>query len=197
MNEQDGEDIEPTSENQSDQGEERATESAPASDALAEAKAETARMKDQWVRTAADFDNFRKRTRREIEDARKGGREDLLREILPVFDNLERAIQSAQSATEAKPVADGLTMILRQLVDTLARVGITKVPAVGQRFDPAVHDAIQQLDTDEHPAGTVVAEVQPGYLQGDRLVRAAMVIVAKPKTNHGGHDDADPSESSE
>lgn len=155
-------------------------------DPLAEARAEAARMKDQWMRTAADFDNFRKRTRRELEDTRKAGKEDLLKEFLPVFDNLERAINSAQRATEVKAVAEGLQMILRQYLDTLARGGITKVPSVGAQFDPAHHEAIQQVETDDHPAGTVVAEVQPGYVQGERLVRPAMVVVAKPKSKSEG-----------
>lgn len=155
-------------------------------DPLAEAKAEAARMKDQWMRTAADFDNFRKRTRRELEDTRKAGKEDLLKEFLPVFDNLERAIQSAQRATEIKGVAEGLQMVLRQYLDTLARGGITKVPAVGAQFDPTHHEAIQQIETDDHPPGTVVAEVQPGYVQGERLIRPAMVVVAKPKAKGEG-----------
>lgn len=153
-----------------------------APDPVAEAKAEAARMKEQWMRTAADFDNFRKRSRRELEDTRKAGKEDLLKEFLPVFDNLERAIQSAQRATDVKGVAEGLQMVLRQYVDTLARGGITKVPTVGAQFDPTHHEAIQQVETDEQPPGTVVAEVQPGYMQGDRLIRAAMVVVAKPKS---------------
>lgn len=173
--------------------ESQAPSSAPLSDAteatsaptdpLAEAKAEAARMKEQWVRTAADFDNFRKRSRKEIEDARKGGREELLKELLPVFDNLDRAIQSAQRAQDVKAVAQGLEMVLRQFLDTLGRTGISKVKTVGSIFDPSVHEAIQQVESDEHPPGTVVAEVQPGYVQGDRLVRAAMVVVAKGKTD--------------
>jgi len=162
---------------------------APASDPLAEAKAEAAKMKDQWMRTAADFDNFRKRSRRELEDTRKAGKEDLLKEFLPVFDNLERAIQSAQRATDVKGVAEGLQMVLRQYVDTLARGGITKVPTVGHQFDPSHHEAIQQVETDEHPIGTVVAEVQPGYIQGERLIRAAMVVVAKPKAKSDKSDE--------
>ena len=121
-------------------------EAAAPADPLAEAKAEAQRNKEQWMRTAADFDNFRKRSRREVEDARKGGREEMLKEFLPVFDNLERAIQSAQRAQEVKPVADGLNMILRQFLDTLGRVNIQKVPATGQQFDPAVHEAIQQVE---------------------------------------------------
>ena len=154
----------------------------PIADPLAEARAETARMKEQWMRTAADFDNFRKRSRRELEDARKSGREELLKELLPVFDNLERAVQSAQRATDVKPVAEGLSMVIKQFVDTLGRVGITKVPTVGNAFDPSIHEAIQQVETDEHTPGTVIAEVQPGYVQNERLVRAAMVVVAKAKS---------------
>lgn len=156
---------------------------APAADPLAEAKAEAARFKDQWMRSAADFDNFRKRSRRELEDTRKAGREELLKDLLPVFDNLERAMTSAERATEVKPVSDGLKMVLRQFIDTLGRTGITKVPTVGHAFDPGRHEAIQQVETDDQPPGTVVAEVQPGYVQGDRLIRAAMVVVAKPKAS--------------
>jgi molecular chaperone GrpE len=161
-------------------------------DPIAEAKADAARFREQWMRSAADFDNFRKRSRRELEDARKGGKEELLKEFLPVFDNLERAVQSAHRATDMKGVADGLQMVLRQYADTLARGGITKVPTIGTRFDPSHHEAIQQVETDEHPAGTVIAEVQPGYLQGERLIRAAMVVVAKPTSKDSaasGDDD--------
>ncbi len=158
------------------------TPEAGGDDPLASSRAEVARLKDMWMRTAADFDNFRKRSRRELEDARKGGREELLKELLPVFDNLERAVQSSQRATEVKGVVDGLTMVLKQFTDTLGRIGIAKVPTIGASFNPQQHEAIQQIETEEHPAGTIVAEVQPGYVQGDRLVRAAMVVVAKPKT---------------
>jgi molecular chaperone GrpE len=155
---------------------------APPPDPLAEARAEAARLKEQWMRVAADFDNFRKRTRRDLEDARKAGREELLKDLLPVFDNLERAIHSAARAQEVKAVADGLSMVIKQFVDVLGRTGISKVPTTGKAFDPTVHEAIQQIETDEHPVGTVVAEVQPGYVNGERLVRAAMVVVAKPKS---------------
>ncbi len=151
-------------------------------EALELAKAETAKMKEQLLRTAADFDNYRKRSRKEVEDARKGGKEDLLKEFLPVFDNLDRGMQSAKNATEVSAVAEGLAMVLRQFVDTLARQGITKVPTVGTPFDPSVHEAIQQVESDE-PVGNVVAEVQSGYLQSGRLVRAALVVVAKPRAS--------------
>lgn len=169
-----------------------ATETAEAAappDPVAAAKAEAQKNKEQWMRTAADFDNFRKRSRREIDDARRGGREEMMKELLPVFDNLERGIQSALRAQDVKAVADGLSMILRQFVDTLGRMNITKVPTVGKEFDPTVHEAIQQVETDEHTPGTIVAEVQPGYVQGDRLVRPAMVVVAKAKQVVGATDE--------
>ena len=154
-------------------------------DPLAHAQAEAARMKDQWLRTAADFDNYRKRARKELEDARRGGREELLRAVLPVFDNLERAIQSAQRSHDVKAVSDGLSMVARQFVESLGREGIVRVPTIGHPFDPSVHEAIQQVETSDHAPGTVLAEVQPGYTQGERLVRAAMVVVAKSKGGDG------------
>ena len=80
----------------------------------------------------------------------------------------------------AKAIAEGVRMVLKQFGDSIGRLGIKRVVGTGQPFDPLVHEAIQQVETTEHPAGTIVAEVQPGYLYGDRLIRAAMVVVAKP-----------------
>jgi molecular chaperone GrpE len=162
------------------------SEPPPVPDPLAQAREEAQRLKDAWMRTAADFDNFRKRSRRELEDARRSGREELLKELLPVFDNLERGILSAKTATEVKGVVDGLSMILKQFESTLSKVGIQKVQTVGAIFDPMMHEAIQQVETSEHPPGTVVAEVQPGYMAGEKLIRAAMVVVAKPKSEEPG-----------
>ena len=171
----------------SDPGGDAATGSADPADPLSEARAEVSKLKDALLRTAADFDNFRKRTRKEVDDARKAGREDLLRALLPVFDNLERAIQSALRATDVKGVADGLSMVQRQFVESLARDGITRIATVGQAFDPGVHEAIQQVETAEHAPGTILAEVQPGYTPGrSPRTRAAMVVVAKPKASDEG-----------
>jgi molecular chaperone GrpE len=174
-----------------------ASESPPASsqrpgETLAEVQAEATRLKDALLRTAADFDNFKKRTRRELEEARRNGREDLLRALLPVFDNLERAIQSAQRTSDVKAMTEGLTMVQRQFIDALGREGIARIPTVGRPFDPGLHEAIQQVETGEHDPGTVIAEVQPGYTQGERLLRAAMVVVARGKPD----DDASSGERS-
>jgi len=152
-------------------------------------RADVERFRDQWMRTAADFDNFRKRARREVEDAKRIGKEDILRELLPTFDNLERAIASSLRAADVKAVADGLGMVMKQFVDTLGRMGISKVPGVGTPFDPAVHEAIQQIETRDHPPGVVIAEVQPGYVQGERLVRAAMVVVSRTPAGDAGAGD--------
>lgn len=150
-----------------------------AEELLAPLRAERDRLKDQLLRTAADYDNFRKRTKKDLEEAERRGKEDAVREFLPVIDNLERAIQAATSATDVAGIVDGVRMVLKLFDDQSGRLGLQRVSAVGERFDPGVHDAIQQKETDEHPPGTVIAEVLPGYRLGDRLVRAAMVVVAR------------------
>ncbi|HYP88431.1 MAG TPA: nucleotide exchange factor GrpE [Polyangiaceae bacterium] len=162
---------------------------APSSEASVEqdplelAKAEQAKLKDQLLRTLADFDNFRKRTRREVVDAERRGRDELLKEFLPVFDNLDRASAHAETATDVKALADGIGLVMRQFADTLSKVGIERVAAVGKPFDPAVHEAVQQLETTEFEPGTIAAEVQAGYRNTEKLIRPALVVVAKAKAN--------------
>ncbi|MFO7180077.1 MAG: nucleotide exchange factor GrpE [Pseudomonadota bacterium] len=160
-----------------------AQEATPEQDPLEAAREEAARLRDQLLRTAADFDNFRKRSRREMEDAERRARADLLRDLLPVFDNLERAVQHAEHATDVKSLAEGVEMVLRLFLDTLGRLGIHRIEALGQPFDPSIHDAVQQIETSEHPPGTIAAEIQAGYRFGDHLIRPAMVAVAKPKAS--------------
>jgi molecular chaperone GrpE len=175
-------------------GEDEVLSDAPApSDPLEEARAEAGRLKDQLLRTAADFDNFRKRTRREIADAGRSSRDELLRELLPVFDNLDRAGAHAESATDVQSLTDGIKMVLRQFGDTLGRLGIERVATVGSAFDPSVHEAIQHLESADFPPGVVAAEVQGGYRAGERLVRPALVVVAKaPAGEAEPPADADP-----
>ncbi len=165
-----------------------AATAAPEGSADSEKKTPTAeeeliRVRDQLLRTAADFDNFRKRSRKELADADKQGRGDLLRELLPVFDNLERAAAHASSATDVQTFAEGISLVMRQFIDTLARIGIERIAAQGVPFDPTVHEAIQHLPTTEHTPGTVAAELQAGYRMGDRLIRPSLVVVAKAPEN--------------
>jgi molecular chaperone GrpE len=152
----------------------------PPEDPLERAQAEAARLKDQLLRLAADFDNFKKRSRRELADMAKVSREDVLRELLPVFDNLERATSHATQATDVKALTEGISMVTRQFLDTLGKLGIERIAAVGLPFDPSVHEAVQHLETADHPAGAVAMELQAGYRMGERVLRPAMVVVAKP-----------------
>jgi molecular chaperone GrpE len=158
-------------------------ESAPTVSVEEQLRGEAARLKDQLLRLAADFDNFRKRSRREIGDAERMAREDLLRELLPVFDNLERASQHVGPTTDVQSLVDGIAMVHRQFVDTLSRLGVERVQTVGASFDPAVHEAVQQVETADQPPGAVCAEVLGGYRFGERLIRPAMVVVAKAPTS--------------
>ncbi|MFO0624457.1 MAG: nucleotide exchange factor GrpE [Polyangiales bacterium] len=154
-----------------------AQESPP--DPVAVITAERDKMKDQLLRALADFDNFRKRSRRDIDDAKKRGQEEVLRELLPVFDNLERASNYARSATDTRAIAEGVEMVSKLFLDTLARLGGRRVVSVGAPFDPNVHEALQQVDSDEHAAGIVVQEHVSAYEYGGRLLRPAMVVVSK------------------
>jgi len=148
-------------------------------DPLEEAKAEATRFREQLLRTAADLDNYRKRSKREVADAELRGREQMLRDLLPVFDNLERATMHADSATDVQSLVDGIRMVMRQFSDALGKSGISRVESTGAAFDPAVHEAIQQIETAEFEAGRIALEIQAGYAMGKRLIRPALVAVAK------------------
>ncbi|MBX3269920.1 MAG: nucleotide exchange factor GrpE [Sandaracinaceae bacterium] len=137
------------------------------------------KLKDQLLRTAADFDNFRKRSRKDVEQAERRGREAILRELLPVMDNLERALAASVDASDIGAVREGVKMVLRLFEDTANRIELKRLVSVGERFDPNLHDAFQQVESHEHPPGTVVQEYQPGYLLSDKLLRPAMVVVAR------------------
>jgi len=159
---------------------------------LEKAHAERDRTRDQLLRTAADFDNFRKRSRKEIEEVRRRTIEDTLREVLPIVDNLERALSAMRNATDISVVTEGVQMVLRGFEDIANRMGLKRVQSVGRQFDPTCHDAMQQEETEKHPPGTIVAEVVPGYYLGERLLRPAMVVVAKPPPRDSAdHDDVD------
>ena len=137
------------------------------------------RFKDQLLRSAADFENFRKRTRKDLEEAERRGKEEAITQLLPVIDNLERAVAAAAAATDVGAVIDGIKMVLKLFEDQAGHLGLSRVAAIGERFDPSIHDAIQHKETDEHPPGTVVAEIVAGWRLGERLVRPVMVVVAK------------------
>jgi len=160
-------------------GEAPAVAAAPESD-LERVTGERDKAREQLLRTAADFDNYRKRMRREVEDAKIKGQQDVVRDLLPVFDNLERAVQAAaQTTTDASSVVEGVRMVLKLFEDTAERIGLARIKTVGERFDPAIHEAIQQKEAPDVAPGTILNEVVPGYRFGEKLVRAAMVVVAR------------------
>jgi molecular chaperone GrpE len=152
---------------------------------LAAAEKEKKDNWDRYLRAAADLENLRKRTRREIDDARLETKNKVLKEMLPVVDNLERAIEHAGGTggeldASLKPIVDGVQLVLRQFQTAFERLDITAIEALGQPFDPNLHEAISQQDSDQ-PPGTVVQVLQRGYRAGDRLLRPALVVVAKAK----------------
>ncbi len=135
---------------------------------------------ERLLRTTADFENFRKRSRRDLADARVDEQSRVLREMLPVLDNLERAIAAANSdSDEVKSIRQGIELVLRQFSQALERFSVAKVEALGEVFDPNIHEAVSQLETTDQPAGTVMTVLQPGYRIGERLLRAALTVVAK------------------
>ena len=136
---------------------------------------------DRYLRTAADLENLRKRQRREIDDAKLESKARVLKEMLPVVDNLERAIEHATTQAGTNPIVEGVQLVLRQFLTAFERLEVTPVEAAGQPFDPNLHEAISQQESDAAP-GTVVQVLQRGYKSGDRLLRPALVVVAKAKS---------------
>jgi len=136
------------------------------------------------LRTAAEFDNFKKRSQKEKEDATKFGTEKLLKDFLPVMDNLERALDHAEQH-DLQQVIEGVKLVQKLFESTLAKHGVTGFSAVGKPFDPSVHEALMQQESDQ-PPGTVVSEMARGYKLHDRLVRPAAVVVSKARPSSGG-----------
>lgn len=143
-------------------------------------------LHDRLLRTAAEFENFKKRTKKEMDEASTRGREQLLKELLPALDNLDRALKHAPAGD---PLAVGVQQTEKQLLQALEKFGVVRFSSVGKPFDPSQHDAIQQVETTEHAPGVVAQEFASGYMIGPRLLRPAMVGVAKapePKADGSG-----------
>jgi molecular chaperone GrpE len=155
--------------------EQEAEDGGGAEEALAALAAERDEALDGWKRTAADFDNFRKRAAREREEYVRLANERLVAELLPVLDDLERALQAAAEHEEAR-LEEGVQLVHRSLAALLERQGVKEIPTDG-RFDPHVHEALlaQPSEADE---GSVIDVIQKGYTLGERVVRPARVVVA-------------------
>jgi molecular chaperone GrpE len=147
---------------------------------LDDALAESQQHYDRLLRVSAEFDNFKKRSAREADEFRKFANEALLKDLLLVVDNLERAIVSANDSGDVNScVVEGVSMTRDEILKIFSKYGVSPVEAVGKPFDPTFHQAIMQEETDAHPENTVVSEMQKGYLLHDRLLRPSMVVVAK------------------
>jgi len=147
--------------------------------ALQLAQDEVKVLQDQYLRTLADMDNLRKRTQRDKEELAKFANENLLRDILPVVDNLERALEHAKQEHSSEGLLEGVQMTLTQFCQVLKKFGVVPVEAIGQSFDPSLHQAIGQLETTEYPSNSVAQEMQKGYVLNERLLRPSMVMIAK------------------
>jgi molecular chaperone GrpE len=143
---------------------------------LARLAAECEMLKDKLLRARAEFDNHRKRVLREGEQARIAAAQGIVRDLLPVADNLERALAHAEDPASA--LAEGVRMVLRQFMDVLAARGLAAIPAIGVPFDPNVHEALSYMPSDEHEAGMVMNEFERGYCLGSAVLRPSRVVVS-------------------
>jgi molecular chaperone GrpE len=145
-------------------------------DPLEEIRRERDAVQDRLLRTAAEFDNYRKRMDRERRDLAEHTAGEVIKDLLPIIDNLERALQAS---AQDDPLRKGVELTHRQMLDMLRRRGVTPIEALGADFDPNFHEAVSHEESAQHREGEVMAELQRGYKVGDRLLRPAMVKVAK------------------
>lgn len=138
---------------------------------------------DRLLRVSAEFENYKKRTAREMADFKKYANQSLLRELLPAIDSLELAIKAAAEASDNTDACllDGVELTRKEILKVFENFHVEPIDALGKPFDPNFHEAVMREESDEHPENTVVNELQKGYLMHDRLLRPSMVVVAMPK----------------
>lgn len=155
--------------------------------AIAQHEEEAGKIRDQFLRERAELENFKKRMTREKSEALRYASEPLIRELLPVIDNLERALNAAPPPSEgpADALRDGVAMVAQQFDEILARFGVARVEAADQPFDPNQHEALAHIESTQKEPGSVLDEHLPGYRLHDRLLRAAQVTVAKAPGGQG------------
>jgi molecular chaperone GrpE len=175
--------------NEPDLENEPCSESDEKSDELQDAKKEAKEAYDRFLRMSAEFDNYKKRAIREAAEFKKFANETLVKEILPIIDNLERAIESSAEDTQAKNgLVEGVGMTLKEMLRVFDKFHVKPIDSIGEPFDPCYHQAVVQEESDSHPENTVIKELQRGYMMHDRLIRPAMVIVSSAKSENGSED---------
>lgn len=156
-------------------------------DPMGQLQSDLEKFRDLALRSQADLDNYRKRATREREDAVRYANAALIERLLPVLDNFQLGLEAARgSGEEAKPILEGMEMVLRQLEEVLRDSGVRRVGTEGAVFDPNVHEAVSQQPDDQVAEGRVIKELRPGYLLNDRLLRAANVVVSSGPGGGGG-----------
>ena len=148
---------------------------------LSAAEAKAKENYDRFLRVTAEFENYKKRAEREMEDFRKFASESLVKDILPIVDNLERELNNRCEGNEKafQGIREGVEMTLKGLLETLEKGGVVPIESLGKPFDPNFHQAVMQKESEEHSENTVMQELLKGYMMKDRLLRPAMVVVAK------------------
>ena len=138
---------------------------------------------DRWLRVSAEFENYQKRAAREMNDFRKFANESFVKAMLPVVDNLDRAIESSSNDKHAnRSMLEGVNMTLKEILKVFEQFNVKPFESLGKTFDPSLHQAVMQEETEAHPENSVIKELQKGYMMHDRLLRPAMVVVSKTKT---------------
>ena len=160
----------------------RGSEGLENSDALAGLQADLDRFRDLALRSQADFENYRKRTAREKDDAIKYANSSLLERLLPIVDNFELGLAAAKGEGENSPVYSGMSLVSKQLSDFLSDNGLQPIDAVGKRFDPNLHEAIAHEPSDSVPEETVIRQTRRGYKFKDRLLRPSSVVVSSGRS---------------
>jgi len=135
-------------------------------------------LNNQYLRLAADFDNFRKRQAQERESLLKYGAEESLKKLIEVLDNFDRAKKAIENVDDVKQVKDSFSVLYNQLFDNLSKLGLEVIETKGQTFDPNFHEAVMQTPTNEYPEHTIIMELQKGYKLGDKVLRPTLVNVA-------------------
>lgn len=146
---------------------------------------------DRFLRVSAEFENYKKRAAREMNDFRKFANESFIKAMLPVVDNLDRAIESSSNDDHAQnSVLEGVNMTLKEILKVFEQFNVKPFESLGKAFDPALHQAVMQEETNDHPENTVLNELQKGYMMHDRLLRPAMVVVSKTKEPENQENEA-------
>ena len=135
-------------------------------------------LNNQYIRLAADFDNFRKRQAQERENLLKYGAEETMKKLLEVLDNFDRGLKAIETMEDAQQIKDSYALVCNQMNDVLTKLGLEVINSEGQEFDPNYHEAVMQTPTSEYPENTVITQLQKGYKLGDKVLRAALVNVA-------------------